>query len=174
MLSFFKKKRCRLLYWFFLFVLWMNNHILEQVEKVILWKTNLRAHRVDFTAFSRVIGNWWEKPCISHVVNYTIGWESDRRKVSILPDSPNSTGFVAFSYAMGNWWGNPCISQVMKYTIGWESNVKKAPMLWKKYEYQFPRFSPIPGFCWIFLCYGKLKGKPMHFPYNKVYHRMGI
>ena len=69
---------------FFLFVLLRNHHILEQVEKIILWKNNLRAHRVDFPAFSSANRNWWEKPCISHVVKYTIRWESDGRKVFIL------------------------------------------------------------------------------------------
>ena len=62
----------------------------------------------------------------------------------------------------------------MKYTTGWESNGKKAPILWEKYEYQFPRSSSYNGFCCIFPYYGKLMGKPMHFPYDEVYHRMGI
>ena len=82
--------------------------------------------------------------------------------------------FAEFSHAIGNWLENPYISHVMKSTIGWESNGKKAPILWEKYEYQFPRSSPYDGFCCIFLYYGKLMGKPMHFPYDEVYHRMGI
>ena len=63
---------------------------------------------------------------------------------------------------------------MMKYTIKWESNGKKAPILWKKYEYQFPRLFPYHGFCCIFPYCGKFMGKPMHFPYDEVYHRMGI
>ena len=43
--------------------------------------------------------------------------------------------------------------------IEWESNGKKAPMLWEKYEYQFPRLSPY-RFCCIFPCCGNLWGKP--------------
>ena len=82
--------------------------------------------------------------------------------------------FVAFSCTMGNWWGNPCISHMTKYAIGWESNGKKAPILREKYEYQFPRLSPYHGFCCIFPYCGKFMGKPMHFPYAEVYHRMGI
>ena len=62
----------------------------------------------------------------------------------------------------------------MKYTIKWESNGKKAPIIWEKYEHQFPRFSPYDEFCCIFLYYGKLIGKPMHFPYDEVYRRMEI
>ena len=62
----------------------------------------------------------------------------------------------------------------MKYTIKWESNGKKTPIIWEKYKHQFPRFSPYDEFCCIFLYYEKLTGKPMHFPYDEVYHRMGI
>ena len=79
-----------------------------------------------------------------------------------------------FPRTIGNWWENPRISHMMKYTIGWESNGKKVPILWEKSDYQFPRFSPYDGFCCIFPYYGKLMGKPMHFPYDEVYHRMGI
>ena len=65
-------------------------------------------------------------------------------------------------------------SHMTKYTIGWESDGKKVRILWEKYDYQFPRFSPYSGFCCIFPYYGKLMGIPMHFPYDEVYHRMGI
>ena len=91
-----------------------------------------------------------------------------------FPGSPHSKGFVAFSRTMRNWWENPCISLIMRYTIGWESDWKIAPILWEKYEYQFPRLSPYHGFCCIFPYCGKFMGKPMHFPYAEVYHRMGI
>ena len=63
---------------------------------------------------------------------------------------------------------------MMKYAIGCEFNGKKAPILWEKYEYQFPRLSLHHGFCCIFPYCGKFMGKPMHFPYAEVYHRMGI
>ena len=62
----------------------------------------------------------------------------------------------------------------MNSSMGWESNRKKAPILWEKYDYQFPRFSAYNGFCCIFSYNGKLMGKPMHFPYDEVSHRMGI
>ena len=75
---------------------------------------------------------------------------------------------------MGNWGEKTCISHVIKYPIKWESNGKEAPILYEKYEDQFPRFSQYDGFCCIFLYYEKLLGKPMHFPYDKVYHRMEI
>ena len=92
-------------------------------------ENNLRTHNVDFKSFSHVMGNWSKKPCISHVVKYTIGWKSDWRKV---------------------------------------------PILWVKFGYQFPRLSQFGGFHCIFLCYEKLMGKPMHFPCDKVYHRVVI
>ena len=69
---------------------------------------------------------------------------------------------------------NTCISHVMKYIIKWESSGKKLPMMWEKYEHQFPSFSPYDEFCCIFLYYGKLIGKRMHFPYDEVYRRMEI
>ena len=89
---------------------------------------------------------------------------------------------------MENWWGNPCISHIIKYTIECESNGKKAPILWEKYEYQFPRFStyngflkdifgnqfprlsPFDGFGCLFPCYGKLMRKHMYFAFDEAYH----
>ena len=51
---------------------------------------------------------------------------------------------------------------------------KKATIIWEKYEHQFPRFSPYNEFCCVFLYYGKLIGKPMHFLYDEVYRRKEI
>ena len=51
---------------------------------------------------------------------------------------------------------------------------KKVPILWGKYRYQFHSFSQFDGFHCIFQCYGKLMGKPKHFPCDEVYYRMGI
>ena len=63
---------------------------------------------------------------------------------------------------------------VMKYTMKWEANGKAVCILWKKYQYQFPRLFPYNGICCIFLDNGKLIWKPMHFPYDEVCHRMGV
>ena len=153
---------------------------------IFWWITSMPSSSLIYFAFSSSVsgidamGNWWEKPCIFHGVGYTIGWKSDGRKYPYFgesmgtnfPGSLNSMDFAAFSNAMGNWWGNLSISHVMKYITGWESGWRNAPILWEKYEYQFPRLSQ--GFCYIFSCYGKLMGKPMHFSYAEVYHRMGI
>ena len=82
-LSFFFFKKGVYLVGFFLFALLRNHQILEQVDTIILWKNNLRAHKVDFAAFFCAIRNWWEKLCVSHLVKYAIRWESDGRKVPI-------------------------------------------------------------------------------------------
>ena len=37
-----------------------------------------------FVAFSRTVGNLWGNPCISHMLKYTIGWESDEKEAPIL------------------------------------------------------------------------------------------
>ena len=155
---------------------------------------------LDFTAFSLATGNWWGNPCISHIIKYTIECESNGKKAPILwekyeyqfprfstyngfwrifsgtnfPDFPHSMGLAVFSHVMRNYWENKCISHVMKYTIKWESNGKKASIIWEKYELQFPRFSPYDEVCCFFLYNGKLMGKPMHFPNDEVYRRMGI
>ena len=133
---------------------------------------------------SQTFSIWWiwlSFP-ISLVMKYTIKSESNGRKVSIIwekyehqfPRFSPTMSFVAFSCTMGNWWGSPCISHMMEYTVGWESYGEKSPILWEKYEYQFPRFTSSEGFCCIFPYYEKLMGKPMHFPYSEVYHRMGM
>ena len=44
---------------------------------------------------------------------------------------------------------------------------KNASIIWEKYKHQFLRLSPYDEFCCIFLYYGKLIGKPMHFLYDK-------
>ena len=141
-------------------------------------------HTMGFVAFSCTMGNWCENACISHMMKYTIKWKSDGKKmcpyygkslISNFLGFPHRMGFVAFSRTMGNWWENACISHMMKYTIGWKSDgKKKVPILWEKSDFQFPRFSPYDGFCCNFSYYGKLMGKPTHFPYDEVYHRMGI
>ena len=63
---------------------------------------------------------------------------------------------------------------MMKCTMKWESNGKEVPVIWEKYDHQFPIFSPYGEFRCISLYYEKLMGKPMHFPYQEVYRRMGI
>ena len=73
------------------------------------------------------MGNWGGSPCISHLKKYTIGWELDGEKSSILgksmstnfPRSPHTMGFVAFSRIVGNLWGNPYNS--IQWTVNMEN-----------------------------------------------------
>ena len=108
-----------------------------------------------------------------------IGWKIKhpfygKSMVIYFPDFPYTTSFVALPHTVRNVWGNSCISHMLKYTIRWKSNEKKAAILWEKYEHQFSRLFPCHGFCCIFSYCGKFTGKPIHFPYCEVYHRMGI
>ena len=126
--------------------------------------------------------NWWENPCISDVMKYITWWKLNEKKALILwekyeyqfPRSSSYNGFCCIFPYYGKLMGKPMhfpYDEVYhRMGIGWE----KIPILWEKYDYQFPRFSPYNGFCCILPYYGKLMGKPMHFPYDEVYHRMGI
>ena len=51
----------------------------------------------------------------------------------------------------------------MNSSMGWESNRKKAPVLWEKYDYQFPRFSAYNGFCCFFVQW-EIDGETYAFP----------
>ena len=131
--------------------------------------------------FSCAMKNWRENPCISHMVKYTAGWESNCEKSSYygksmgtnFPGFPHSMGFTAFSmiweihektHAFPIWWSIPQDGNL----------IEKTPKLWKLYGNQFLRFSPLDGFYYLFPCYRKLMRKHMHFPYDVVYRRMGI
>ena len=74
--------------------------------------TKVPSLEVDFAAFSCAIRNSWEKPCISHVVKYTIRWKSDGRKVSIR-QGKNGCQFLRLSQADGFRWIFPCYGKLM-------------------------------------------------------------
>ena len=156
-----------------------SSHTLGKV-----WVPISQALSIRWISLHFPMGNWWGNLSISHVMKYITGWESGWRNAPILWENycmstnflgpPHTMGFVAFFRTMGTWWENPYISHLMKYTIRWESDGNKVPILWEKFDYQFPRFSPYDGFCCIFPYYELLMGKLMHFAYDEVYHRMGI
>ena len=137
---------------------------------------------MDLALFSHVMANGWENTCISHVMKYTINGNLIRKNHPCygksmntkFPSSSHTMSFVAFSCIMGNWWGNPSILDMKKYTIGCESYEEKSSIPWEKYEYLFSSFTPYDRFLWTSPYYEKLMGKPMHFPYDEVYDRMGI
>ena len=51
---------------------------------------------------------------------------------------------------------------------------EKHPCYGKSMSTNLPVSPDAMGFVAFFLCYGKLMGKPMHFPNDEVYHRIGI
>ena len=139
-----------------------DENLMEKITHTMrkVWVTIFQVlpHKVGLTVFSHVMGNWWENTCISHLMKCATGWESNGKnhtyyKKSMsnnFPGSPHTMGFVVFPCTMGNWWWNPCISHMMMYSIGWEPYGEKSPILWEKYEYQFPRSSSYDGFRRIF------------------------
>ena len=59
------------------------------------------SHLMCFVAISRTTDNWWKDSCISHMMKYIIGSESDRKKypcygksmITNFPCSPPCDGF---------------------------------------------------------------------------------
>ena len=129
----------------------------------VLWEIDGKTHAFPI---------WWSTPRDGNRMGKKYPYYG-KSMIIDFPGFPHTIGFVAFSRIVENWWENPCISHMMKYTKRWESDGEKVPILGEKFDYQFPKFSPYDGFCCIFLYYRKLMGKPMHFPYNQVHHRMG-
>ena len=125
-------------------------------------------YSMSFPVISHALGNWQENPCISHMMKYTKGWQSNGKN-HLLYGKSMGTNFSGIPHSMDFimlWeigWESPYICHVMKYTIGSESNGKKHPCYGKKYEYQFLRFSIYNGFSRI------LPGT--NFPY--FFHLMG-
>ena len=93
---------------------------------------------------------WWSIPEGGNVMEKTINFMENVRK-PISQAFPFWWVLLTFLMLWEIWWENPCGFHAMKYTIGWESNGKNilAPIIWKKYECQFPRFSTYNGFCRI-------------------------
>ena len=66
------------------------------------------------------------------------------------------------------------ISNMMKHTTGWESNGKKHSFYGKSIRIKFSGLLHFMGFDDFSNAMGNLIRKPMHFPCDEVYHRMGI
>ena len=139
-------------------------------------------HSDDVVAFSHDMGNWWENPCIPHMMKYNIGWESNGKKASILWEKYDYQ-FPIFHLLAIQW-------ILLHFPMLWEINEKthtfsiwwsvpqdlnlmeKAPILWKLYGNQFLSLSLFERFCCFFPWYGKLIRKHMHFSYDEVYHKI--
>ena len=68
------------------------------------------------------------------------------------------------THAFPIWWSIPFDGNCME---------KNRPYYGKSVSTNFP-VHPYVGFCYIFPYYEKLTGKPIHFPYDEVYHRIVI
>ena len=124
---------------------WLENPYLSDVMKsTIGWESNGKKplyygksmstnflgppHTIGFVGFFRAMGNWWENPCISHVISIPQDGNQKGKKhpyygknlSTNFPDPSHMMNFVAFSRTLGNCWENPCISHITMYTIGWE------------------------------------------------------
>ena len=72
-------------------------------------------HTMGFVASSRTVGNLWGNSCISHMLKYTTGWESDGKKASILwgkyeyqfPKLSTCHGFCCTFPQIGKFMGKP-------------------------------------------------------------------
>ena len=73
------------------------------------------AHAMGFVILSRTMGYLWENSCISRMMKYITGWESNGKKDlyygktmgTNFPDSPRTVDFVAFSHTMENFMKKP-------------------------------------------------------------------
>ena len=105
------------------------------------------------------------KPCISHIIKYTIECGCSGKKAPnqgpISQSFPIRWVWLSFlmlweinekTHAFPMWRSIPLNGNLME---------KKGFILWEKYDHQFPWFSPCGRFCCIFLYYGKLMGKPI-------------
>ena len=112
------------------------------------------AHAMGFVILSRTMGYLWENSCISRMMKYITGWESNGKKDlyygktmgTNFPDSPRTVDFVAFSHAMENLWKNPSTSHVKKCTKRWKSNGKKHPYYGKSMTTNFHCLTHLTGF----------------------------
>ena len=149
----------------------MYVNIIIYSNKILLfvWSTfkKIKEETQVFFAFSHTMGNWWENPCIFHMMKYTIGWKSYEKKVTILWEKyeyqfPRIS--VAFSRIMGNRWQNPCISHMMKYTIGWVLNGEKSTHTMGKLWLPISQVLPIRWALLLFSMLWQIDGKSQAFP----------
>ena len=168
---------------------WSIPQDLNIMEKTpMLWKLHgnqflkLSPNSNGFVAISHDMGNWWENPCISHMMKYTTRFESNGEKHPYYGNCmgtnflgfPHSNILLPFpiileidgkTHAFSMWWSIPQDLNLME---------KTPIILWELHGNQFPSLSPFGRCCCLFPWYGKLMRKPMHFPYDEVYHKIWI
>ena len=137
-------------------------------------------YEYQFPRFSPIqwiwLRNWRGNPCISHMMKYTTGWESNGKKQSYygksvgtyFPGFLHSSGFAIFSMI----WEND--EKTLAFPILWSiprdrNLMEKTTILWKlHYKPIFQAFhirGGLPPFPW----FGKTMRKPIHFPFDEVY-----
>ena len=115
-------------------------------------------------------------------MKYTIKWESNGKKPPILWEKQEHQvprflpydGFCCIFLYYGKLMGNPMHFLFDEILMGIVWGIIWGKSTHTMGKVQFPSSPHAMGFCYIFPYYEKLMGKPVHFPYNKVYHRMGI
>ena len=125
------------------------------------------------------MGKRWENTWLSHMMKYTIGLESMEKHLyygncigTNFTGFPYSWDFGAFSLyvnAMRKLLHFPFDELYHRMGTGWIRSTYTVGKLWLP-------ISQVPPIEWVFLhfpCYGKSMGKPMHFSYGEIYHRMG-
>ena len=95
-----------------------------------------------FTSYKKLM----RKPCISHMMKYTTGWESNEKSHPFygqtmgtnFPGLPHSKGFAEFSNAVENFMRKPMPFPCDEVYQGWESNAKKQLYYGKSMNTNFP------------------------------------
>ena len=131
-------------------------------------------YEYQFPRFSPIqwiwLRNWRGNPCISHMMKYTTGWESNGKKQSYygksvgtyFPGFLHSSGFAIFSMI----WEND--EKTLAFPILWSiprdrNLMEKTTILWKLHTIQFPRLPPFERFCRLFHDMGEYWGNPSIF-----------
>ena len=108
-------------------------------------------YSMSFPVISHALGNWQENPCISHMMKYAKGWQSNGKN-HLLYGKSMGTNFSGIPHSMDFimlWeigWESPYICHVMKYTIGSESNGKSTHAMGKSMSINFSGFQYTMGF----------------------------
>ena len=130
------------------------------------------SHSMGFPVFYRAMGNVWENPCISHMMKYITGLESNRKTTHFMEKAlePISQAFpirwvsLTFVILWEVWWENTCISHVMKYTTKWKKSAYTIGKAWASISQTFP----IPWVLLHFPVLSEIDGKINASPYDDI------
>ena len=146
------------------------------MEKVWAPISQVLPIRMGYVGFFCVMGNWWENPCISHVMKYTAGWESNGKKAPKLwekyeyqfPRSSSYNGFCCiFPYygkLMGKSMHFPHDEVYHRIGIRWEKSTHTMGKVWLPIS----QLLPIQWVLLHFPMLWKTDGNPTYFPYDDI------